>query len=76
MPVAGTSMVPPLNEKVHIDILVLGYVVALHALDLYSECSLLVLVCSKNPLEVWGASLGSWILGIGRFFRIMLEESP
>ena len=43
----------------------LGNLITPHAVDLFPRYSMLVLVSSKHPLEVWGAFAASWITAVG-----------
>ena len=54
IPVAGTSQASSLNEKVQVDLLFLGDLIAFHVLGLFSRYSLLVPVRSTNPGAVFG----------------------
>ena len=51
IPVAGTSSVSSFNEKVQVDLLFSGDLIALHVLDLFSRYSPLSPVRSKGPEE-------------------------
>ena len=58
VPNAGTCAVSMFCEKVRVDLLFLGDLIVLHAMDMFSEYSLLLPVHSKNPQEVWDVSCG------------------
>ena len=51
IPVAGTSAASSFNERVQVDLLFLGDLIALHVLDLFSRYSLLAPVRAENPEE-------------------------
>ena len=65
IPVAGTSKVSSFNEKVQVDLLFLGDLIALHVLDVFPRYSLLVPVRPKNPEEVWDTFCTSWLAALG-----------
>ena len=48
------------------DLLFLRDVITVRAMKLYLKHSLLARVCSKGPLQIWGAFAGSWISVCGR----------
>ena len=48
------------NEEVQVDLLFLGDIIALHAMDMYTKSSLLPPSQSENPGKVWGAFCGGW----------------
>ena len=66
LPVAGTSMVSSPTENGQIDLLFLGDVLDPHVTKPYPKYSLLVLVCSGNPLEVRGSLAGTQIPAVSR----------
>ena len=51
--IAGTSYVSCINEKVQMDLLILGDVIVVHAMDVFSKYSLLHRVKSINPQDAW-----------------------
>ena len=73
LPVAGTSLAPSFNAKVQADLLFLGNVIALHAMDLYSKYSLLPMVLPGHPLEVRYVSAASWILVFGELRTVQMD---
>ena len=60
VPISGTPTASMFNEKVQVDLLFLGDIVALRAMDTYTKNSLLLPVQPKHPQEVWGAFCGGW----------------
>ena len=66
LPVAGTSPVSPFNEKPQLVLLFLDDAIALDALDISYEFSLLIPVRSEKPLEAWDAFCSSRIAISGR----------
>ena len=52
-PIAGTTTVSSLNEKVKVGLLFLDDPVVAHAMDIISKCTPLHPVQPKNPQEVW-----------------------
>ena len=66
LPVAGTSIVSAMNEKVQADPLVPDDVIALHAVDLCSKHSPFARVLPKNPAEVWDVFASQWISVFGK----------
>ena len=67
LPAAGTSPVSSFREKLQAGLLLLDNAVALRAMDVSSECSLMVQVSPKNPLGVRDASSVSRMAAGGRF---------
>ena len=74
IPVASTSTASSSNEKVRVVLLFLGDLVALHLLDLFSRCPLLVPVRSKRPEEVWDTFCTSRIAVFGKPRAIQMNE--
>ena len=60
IPISGTSSVSMRNERLHMDLLVLGYIIALHIMDVFSIYSILARARSKIPQEIWGAFRCLW----------------
>ena len=73
-PMARTSTAAAFNGKSQVDLLFLGDILALRVKDVFSTCSLLMLVRAKNPQEVWGAFRNSWIRDSGPPSRIQMDE--
>ena len=73
LPAAWTSPTSPFNGKLQVDPLPPGDATALHALDMYSEHSLLVKVCSGDPKTVSDARDGSRIAVSGRHQTIQMD---
>ena len=55
-PIAVASTVAMFSENLQVDLRVLDDIIAMQAMDVFAEYSLLVPVRTKNPQEVWGAS--------------------
>ena len=66
LPVAGAPAVFSFNEKAQVGLLYLGDIIAFRGMDMHSMYSLLVRVCSGNPLGVSGALSASRISVSGR----------
>ena len=56
------------------DLLFLDDLIALHIMDVFSKYSILTRVRSKNPQEVWGAFVSSWIGVFGPPKSLHLDE--
>ena len=65
VPTARTSTVAAFNEKVQVDLLFLGNLIVLRAMDLFSENSLLLPAQCENPQEVRDAFCGGWLGAFG-----------
>ena len=50
-----------INGKLQADVPYLDDLIALHAMDVYRQYSLLNPARSKNPQEAWGASRRAWV---------------
>ena len=74
IPISGTSTAPMFNERLQIDLLFLGDIIALHIMDVFSKYSILTRVRPKNPQEVWDASLSGWVGVFGAPKRLHLDE--
>ena len=59
IPISGTSSVSMFNERLQMDLLFVGDIIAPRIMDVFSKYSILTRVRSKNPQEVWGAFLSS-----------------
>ena len=73
-PIAGTSAVAMFNEKLQVDLLFLDDLIALHIMAVFPKYSILTLVRSKNPLEVWDAFVACWIGIFGPPKAIQMDE--
>lgn len=62
-PLAGKSTVSTPNDKLRADLSFLDDLIALRAIDVFSNSSRRIPVRSKDPQEVWGA-LSSFCIGI------------
>ena len=74
IPIAGTSTASAFNEKLQIDLLFLGDIIALRIMDMFSKYSLLIPARSKNPQEVRDAFCNSWLSVFGQPKGIQLDE--
>ena len=61
VPAAGTSTVSVFNEKLKVDLLLLGDIIAFHFADILSKRSLLASARPKSPQEMRDASANLWI---------------
>ena len=71
---AGTSTVAVSNGKLQVGLPFLDDITALRVIGVFSEYSLLLPVCAKNPQEVWDAFCISWIGVSGAPFCIQMDE--
>ena len=71
---AGTSIVSRFNEMVQVDLLFLDDIIVVHAMDVFSKCSLLHQVKSKNPQEVWDAFCAGWLGTFGPPKSTQMDE--
>ena len=74
MPVAGASTAFMFNEKLQVDPLLFGDIIALRATGVFSKYSALMPVRSKNPQEVWCACRNSRIGVFGRPQSVQMDE--
>ena len=61
VPIAGTSTASMLNGKVQVGILFSEENLAIHAMHMFSENSLLFQGLLKNPQEAWDAFRSGWL---------------
>ena len=73
-PAAGISTVAAFNEKLQIDLLLLGDIVALRVMGASPENSHVIPVRAETPQEVRDASRSSWIGVFGPPFSIQMDE--
>ena len=59
IPISGTSSASTSNERLQMDLLFLGDIIALHSVGVFSKYSSLARVRSKNPQENWDACFSS-----------------
>ena len=62
------------NERLRMDLLLLGVIIDLHFMDVFSKYSILTRARSKNPQEVWDAVLSSWVGVFGTPKSLHLDE--
>ena len=62
------------NERLQMDLLFFGDVIALRIMEVFSKYSVLTRVRPKNPQEVWDAFLTSWVGGFGAPKSLLLDE--
>ena len=74
VPIAGASTVSTFIEKVQVDLLFLGDLLVVHAMDVFSKYSLLHPVQSENPPEVRGAFCAGWQGTFGPPKCIQMDE--
>ena len=73
-PIAGTSTAPILKKKSQVDLLFLGDLLAVHAMDASSKNSPLLHARSENPQEVWDALSGARLQVFGQPKHLLMEE--
>ena len=74
VPIADTPVAPMSHRKLHVGLPFLGDIYALHAMDVCSKHSLLLLGKSQNPQEVWGAFCGGCMDVFGQLRSIQMDE--
>ena len=73
--IAGTTTLSAFNEKVQVDLLFLGDLIVMHAIDVFSKYSLLRPAQSGNLQEVWDVFCAGWLGTFGHPKCIQMDES-